>query len=389
MRNIVCLFTALSLLLPQALLSQTIKSYQYDHHKKIRGIHDLDNDIRMSEDAANAKAGFIDLRPQEKPKYIFSLNQKSDLTGSEVFKRNFEITRATCNAKIKENSSEEMRDKLEDCPSQALMDFLVNKSDVVEEKIIEYLKGSTYDELDREEVSFDIMEIFQEENPGVEVTSRDLGYSLGLMAGFIYLLTFLPPDVTQWDPSLYDNVSENYRNNVRSKPVIDEDAFAVNFIGHPLAGYMYCKMNYNNMRDAGIKNKWSALAVSFGVSSIMSTFFWEYGFEAFLERPSLIDLIVTPLFGSILCGVDVFFEIEKKIRKNGGKLLGSRMLGNLALFLLDPLGHTADYLNSKLSSIFPHADKGRLKAVIRLNQSDFLTRREWNYYGVSYTIPLN
>ena len=79
---------------------------------------------------------------------------------------------------------------------------------------------------------------------------------------------------------------------------------------------------------------------SFGYSTIMSTFFWEYGIEAFAEIPSIQDLIITPVVGSVLG--EGFFYAKKSILKHDKKVLQSRFLGISTLFLIDPFNTILD-----------------------------------------------
>ncbi len=79
---------------------------------------------------------------------------------------------------------------------------------------------------------------------------------------------------------------------------------------------------------------------SFGYSAIMSTFFWEYGIEAFAEVPSIQDLIITPVFGAMVG--EGFFLAKKSILKHDKKVLKSRALGITTLFLMDPFNTILD-----------------------------------------------
>ncbi|MFV8326936.1 DUF3943 domain-containing protein [Flavobacterium sp. ZS1P14] len=78
----------------------------------------------------------------------------------------------------------------------------------------------------------------------------------------------------------------------------------------------------------------------FAYSAIMSTFFWEYGIEAFAEIPSVQDLIVTPVLGSVVG--EGFFYAKKSILKNDSRVLNSRFLGKTSLLLMDPLNTILD-----------------------------------------------
>lgn len=99
---------------------------------------------------------------------------------------------------------------------------------------------------------------------------------------------------TKWEhnfgPELFRYVGSNLHKAWTSAPVLDKDPFLTNYIQHPYGGSVY----YNLMRSQGCTR-----AVSFGMSVFGSTFF-EYVTEAMFERPSIQDLVVTPVVGSLL-----------------------------------------------------------------------------------------
>jgi hypothetical protein len=81
---------------------------------------------------------------------------------------------------------------------------------------------------------------------------------------------------------------------------------------------------------------------SFVYSAFVSTFFWEYGIEAFAEIPSWQDLFVTPIVGSMFG--EGFFYLKKSIIKNDSRVLNSRLLGKTTIFLMDPFNTVLDGL---------------------------------------------
>jgi hypothetical protein len=148
-------------------------------------------------------------------------------------------------------------------------------------------------------------------------------FGLGLgVAGFI---AALPPDISNWDRS-DDRIIEKWWNNVREGPVWDRDVWYINYIGHPYFGNVY----YQVARKSGYR-QWDSFVYSF----LMSTFYWEYGLEAFAEVPSIQDLVVTPVGGWIWG--EWSYQKEKEIRRRGGTVYGSQRWGDIALFLLDPV----------------------------------------------------
>ncbi len=84
---------------------------------------------------------------------------------------------------------------------------------------------------------------------------------------------------------------------------------------------------------------------SFLYSALMSTFYWEYGIEAFAEVPSAQDLIITPVIGSVMG--EGFYYAKKSILKNEKKVLKSRFLGALTLIFIDPSNAILDGLGYK------------------------------------------
>jgi hypothetical protein len=151
-------------------------------------------------------------------------------------------------------------------------------------------------------------------------------------AGVLYLM---PESVTKWDKSSmsFSSVTDKWVENVTSAPVWDGDDWLLNYVGHPYQGAIY----YVVARHSGFDWKGAFL-----YSTFCSTFIWEYGFEAFAETPSIQDLIITPVTGAVLG--ELLLQGEERILKNGGTVLGSKILGNISLFLIDPAGHTVSAL---------------------------------------------
>lgn len=159
-----------------------------------------------------------------------------------------------------------------------------------------------------------------------------LMFGLGFgVAGFIYLL---PEDISNWDKDTDQKMIHKWAENVKAGPVWDEDAFLINYVGHPYFGGVY----YQVARKSGY-SEWD----SFMYSTLMSTFYWEYGLEAFAEIPSIQDLVVTPV-GGWLYG-EWAYNKEKEIHANGDLVWGSRGWGSTALFFLDPVDTIAKGIN--------------------------------------------
>jgi len=166
---------------------------------------------------------------------------------------------------------------------------------------------------------------------------RRLGYDSGMYIGATVIafgvLWVMPESVTNWDKEEMKEkgILWKWKENVKAGPVWDEDDWVLNWITHPYCGGIY----YMTARSSGF-NVWE----SFGYSAIMSTFFWEYGIEAFAEVPSIQDLIITPVVGSVVG--EGFFYAKKSIIKHDKKVLKSRALGITTLFLMDPFNTILD-----------------------------------------------
>ncbi|MDX1302007.1 DUF3943 domain-containing protein [Photobacterium sp.] len=153
---------------------------------------------------------------------------------------------------------------------------------------------------------------------------------LGLSVAMVGMMTLLPESVTNWDEEdrNLSNLGSKWWDNVSQGPVWDNDDHYLNYIMHPYFGGVY----YTAARHSGF-DEWE----SFLYSATMSTFFYEYGVEAFAEVPSIQDIIVTPLFGAAVG--EAMFQTELDITANGGEVLGSETLGRVSLFFLNPVGH--------------------------------------------------
>jgi len=147
--------------------------------------------------------------------------------------------------------------------------------------------------------------------------------------GVAAFIAMLPEDISKWEKGEWErgDLINKWYENVRAGPVWDNDKWYINYIGHPYFGSVY----YQAARKSGY-NQWN----SFVYSALMSTFYWEYGLEAFAEVPSLQDLFVTPIGGWIWG--EWAYHKEKAIIANGGLAMGSEFWGGVALFFLDPVG---------------------------------------------------
>jgi len=155
----------------------------------------------------------------------------------------------------------------------------------------------------------------------------------------IGVIAALPESISKWDKddASTGSLGAKWRENVSDGPVVDEDDFLINYLGHPISGAIYYSMARNDGLDP---------FESFLFSSFMSTFVWEYGYEAFAEVPSVQDLWSTPIIGSLMG--EWMYWLEKDLDEQNGLVFNSRYLGNISYFFLNPMGRIADGLGGFL-----------------------------------------
>lgn len=142
------------------------------------------------------------------------------------------------------------------------------------------------------------------------------------------VLQLLPENATAWNKERITSIPfwKRWSYHVSRGPVWDGDNPIFNYILHPYAGAVY----YMGARSIGF-NQLGSFLYCFAISNVL----WEYGVEAFMEKPSIQDLILTPLSGLLLG--EVFYKVKRNIVNNGYRLWGSRFWGNVVAFLVDPV----------------------------------------------------
>ncbi|WP_289735825.1 DUF3943 domain-containing protein [Paramuribaculum intestinale] len=161
------------------------------------------------------------------------------------------------------------------------------------------------------------------------------------------ILELLPQESTAWNS--HENsktpLFKRWLRHVKEGPVWDGDKFIFNFVLHPYAGAAY----YMSARSCGF-NYWGSFVYCFCIS----TFFWEYGFEAFNEIPSAQDIVVTSVVGSIMG--EAFYHAKRHIMANGYRIFGSRALGYIAAFFCDPVNEVMGYFRGDQRRAIRHFD---------------------------------
>lgn len=166
-----------------------------------------------------------------------------------------------------------------------------------------------------------------------------------LMGGGIatmIVLESLPDGSTAWSRAERRETTlfRRWLNHVKAGPVWDHDKFVFNYILHPYGGAAY----YMSARSCGF-NAWGSFLYSFAIS----TLFWEYGFEAFNEIPSVQDLVITPVVGAVVG--ECFYRAKRSIVSRGYEVLGSPVLGYITAFFLDPVNEVTGYFRREQHTI--------------------------------------
>lgn len=166
----------------------------------------------------------------------------------------------------------------------------------------------------------------------------------GAFVTALFVLECLPEDATAWNRESLQSkpfYKRWYDNIFVKSPEIDHDKPIFNYILHPYAGAAY----FMSARSCGFSFFQSML-----YSACISTVEWEFGIEACMERPSYQDILITPLIGSALG--ELFFMAKHHIVNHDYTLWGSRVLGNIVVFLFDPV--------NEVINLFRGSDERRL-----------------------------
>lgn len=150
----------------------------------------------------------------------------------------------------------------------------------------------------------------------------DTGLIMGAQVGAAAVTYVMPEDFSGWSEEQKKSGFDKYWRNFGA-PVWDNDKYYVNYILHPYWGATY----YTRARERGLGQ-----TSSFVYSVMMSTMF-EYGAECFAEKPSIQDLIVTPVAGSLL-GAYVFEPLRNSIKAKQEL----RWYDHALLIATDPIG---------------------------------------------------
>lgn len=162
----------------------------------------------------------------------------------------------------------------------------------------------------------------KEQAPDWDGIWRDTGILAGAQVGAAAVLFALPESVSKWSSEDKKSTFRDYADNF-TKPGFDRDEFYINYVLHPYWGATY----YIRGRERGLDQ-----ASSFVFSALVSAMY-EFGIECFFEKPSVQDLIVTPVVGSLV-GAYIFEPWRESI-KSKQELC---WYDHVALVVTDPIG---------------------------------------------------
>ncbi len=135
---------------------------------------------------------------------------------------------------------------------------------------------------------------------------KTLATLTGLSLVGIGVYAFAPSSFTgTTKEGAFEEAFEHFKDAWTKPPVFDKDRAAVNYLGHPYFG-----MNFY----LAARNYGESPLYSFLFSALSSTAF-EYFIESWSEQPSIQDLLITPIVGSILG--ELVYRATQEMRKDG------------------------------------------------------------------------
>ena len=197
---------------------------------------------------------------------------------------------------------------------------------------------------------------------------RDTAFLIGYQLAVSGILWVLPEDISGWSEREKKRGLDNWVRNV-GNPDFDEDGWPMNYIAHPYWGATY----YIRARERGFSE-----VLSFAYAAFASATY-EFGVEAVFEKPSIQDLIVTPIAGALV-GAFVFEPIRQRIKTKPDLA----WYDHVGLVVTDPIGA----LNRVFEGLFG------IKSDIRVNlkvpgvaQSTERMGRRGHAVGLEVSIP--
>lgn len=155
---------------------------------------------------------------------------------------------------------------------------------------------------------------------------RDTGYFMAYQFIVIGVLYVVPESVSGWTPQQKEDFSvAKWKDHIRHV-VWDKDEWYINYILHPYWGATY----YVRAQQRGF-----GPVGSFWYSAMLSTIY-EFGAEAIFEKPSIQDMIFTPVGGAIIG--DYFMTLRGEIQARTQATGETSGMDRFLLIATDPLG---------------------------------------------------
>jgi len=177
-----------------------------------------------------------------------------------------------------------------------------------------------------EELPFDLEVAWTSDVVDRKGLRRDTWYFVGYQFLAIGILYAMPESTTGWT----DEQKSNYNTSIWwdnvTHPSWDSDDHFINYVVHPYWGAAY----YVRARERGY-DRWGG----FWYSVLLSSAF-ELGAEALFEEPSIQDLVVTPIAGSLVG--QYFMGVRDNIRVNSTARGYRTRKEKWVMVLTDPLG---------------------------------------------------
>jgi len=205
---------------------------------------------------------------------------------------------------------------------------------------------------------------------------RDTWYFLGYQVATIGLLYAMPEGVSGWTEEQKEGYSMSIWWDNVTHPEIDSDDFYINYLLHPYWGAAY----FVRARERGYSD-----IESFWYSAMLSSAY-EFGVEALFEEPSIQDVIVTPIGGSLV-GM-YFMNVRNSIREREISQ-GYRTKKDRWLWVLtDPLGS----LNRQVDKLFGRKTELQVRPYRSIRCRDVsmelapVTRGRERIYGIEFRL---
>ena len=181
---------------------------------------------------------------------------------------------------------------------------------------------------------------------------RDTWYFFGYQWVTIGALYVAPESVSGWSEEQKDEYSLSIWWDNVTHPKMDSDDFYINYVLHPYWGGAY----YVRARERGYSDR-----QAFWYSVFLSSAY-EFGAEALFEEPSIQDLIVTPVVGSLVG--KYFMRVRGAIVERDTQGIARRTRDKWVWVLTDPLGA----LNARVETLLGRDAHFQIRPYLRKQQ---------------------